>query len=202
LLKSAAKERSAELLADFENQMGQQYSFDQDETWEKAVKAAEAAIAKAQAQIHARCRELGIPDQFAPAIDVTWYRRGDSATASRRKELRSMAQTRIAAIERKAIVQIEMASLEAQTALAVTGLTSDVGRRFVEALPKIEALMPLLSFSEVAGDAEPPVAEHLISSNALRQQRWRERQALRRNDQKALHNAPCVTGNTDTEDDN
>jgi hypothetical protein len=200
VLKSAAKQRSAELLADFENQMGQQYSFDQDEVWEMAAKAAKTAIAKAQAQIHARCRELGIPDQFAPSIDASWYQRGESATASRRKELRGMAQTRIAAIEAKAIVQIELSCLEAQTALAVAGLTTDAARRFVEALPKIETLMPALSFAEVAG--EPPVAEQLISSNALRQRRWRERQALRRNDQKALHNAPCVTGNTDTEDDN
>jgi hypothetical protein len=33
VLKSAAKQRSADLLADFENQMGQEYSFDQDEVW-------------------------------------------------------------------------------------------------------------------------------------------------------------------------
>ena len=47
-MKSAAKQRSAELLADFENQMGQQYSFDQDEVWAQAKKIADAEIAKAQ----------------------------------------------------------------------------------------------------------------------------------------------------------
>jgi hypothetical protein len=31
VMKSAAQQRSAELLADFENQMGQEFSFDQDE---------------------------------------------------------------------------------------------------------------------------------------------------------------------------
>ena len=36
VLKAAARQRSAELLADFENQMGQEYSFDHDEVWEKA----------------------------------------------------------------------------------------------------------------------------------------------------------------------
>jgi hypothetical protein len=41
--------------------------------------------------------------------------------------------------------------------------------------------MPTLSFAEVASEAEPPIAEQLVSSNALRQRRYRERQALRGN---------------------
>ena len=66
-LKSAAKQRSAEVLADFENQMGQHFSFNQDEVWAEASKVAMAAVAKANEQIKARCREIGIPDRFAPA---------------------------------------------------------------------------------------------------------------------------------------
>ena len=180
VLKSAAKERSAELLADFENQMGQEYAFDQDETWEKAAKAAKAAVAKAQAQVAARCRDLGIPDRFAPSLSLDWHHRGyDNAVEKRRRELRIMAQTQVAAIERKAIVQIEMSCLEAQTALAVAGLTSDAGQRFLEQLPKIETLMPRLTFAEVAGEANPPIAEQLVSSHALRQRRYRERLAAK-----------------------
>jgi hypothetical protein len=38
VLKSAAKQRSAEVLADFENQVGQEYSFDQDAVWPEATK--------------------------------------------------------------------------------------------------------------------------------------------------------------------
>jgi hypothetical protein len=45
--------------------------------------------------------------------------------------------------------------------------------------------MPALSFHELAGEAEPPVAEQLITPKALRQRRFGERQALR--------NAPNVT---------
>ena len=52
---------------------------------------------------------------------------------------------------------------------------------FVAALPTVEALMPALSFAAVAGDAEPLIAEQLVSSNALRQRRYRERR-------RALHN--------------
>jgi hypothetical protein len=65
VLKSAAKQRSAELLADFENQMGREYSFDQDEVWAKAVEIADRDVKKMQKQIAARCKQLGIPERFA-----------------------------------------------------------------------------------------------------------------------------------------
>jgi hypothetical protein len=182
VLKSAAQQRSAELLADFENQMGQEYSFDQDEVWARAAEVAEREVQKAQKQVAARCRELGIPDRFAPSLSLGWRHRGyGNLLKQRREELRTMAKTRIAAIEAKARTEIELSCLQAQEKIALAGLTSDAARLFIEKLPGIETLMPRLSFAEVAGEAEPPIAEQLISSNALRQQRYRERQALRRN---------------------
>jgi len=98
-----------------------------------------------------------------------------------------MAETRIQAIERKAVTEIELSCLAAQEQIARSGLTTEAARQFVEALPKIEALMPRLTFAEVTGEAEPPVAEQLVSPNALRQRRYRERQ-------KALRDAGSVTG--------
>src|SRR5262245_47123522 len=109
-LKSAAKQRSAELLADFENQLGQQYAFNQDKVWQEAACRAQQEVAKAQQRIAARCAELGIPARFAPELAVHWYSRGENAVKQRRDELRRMAQTRVAAIEQRAIVQIEVAS--------------------------------------------------------------------------------------------
>jgi len=206
VLKSAAKQRSAELLADFENQMGQQYAFDQDEVWEKAAKVAEREVQKAQRLVAARCRELGIPDRFAPSLSLEWHARGyGNGLEKRRAELRRMAVTRIEAIERKAITEIEMSCLKAQEKIAIAGLTSDAARLFIEQLPSTETLMPRLSFSEIAGDAEPPVAEQLVNANALRQRRFRERQAaLRRNASEALQapsrnadEAPVADDNTD-----
>jgi hypothetical protein len=76
VLRSAAKQRSAELLADFENQMGSEYSFDQDEVWRQAAEAAEREVSKAKRQVAARCRELGIPDRFAPSLELNWRHRG------------------------------------------------------------------------------------------------------------------------------
>jgi hypothetical protein len=91
VLKSAAKQRSAELIADFENQMGQQYSFDQDETWAEAHKAADIEVAKAQDRVAARCRELGIPDRFAPSLSLRWYNTGyDNILDKRNVRMRSL----------------------------------------------------------------------------------------------------------------
>jgi hypothetical protein len=180
VLKSAAKQRSAELLADFENQMGQQFSFDQDEVWEQAVKSAEPVVRKAQEQIAARCRQLGIPERFAPSLDLDWRHRGyDNLIEKWRRELRTMATTRIEAIESKAITEIELSCLKAQEQIALAGLTSKAAKQFIDALPGIDKLMPALSFQEIAGEADPPVAQ-LMSSNALRQRRYRERQAALR----------------------
>jgi hypothetical protein len=44
VLKSAGKQRSAKLLADFENQMGSEFSFDQDEIWATAQQSAEREV--------------------------------------------------------------------------------------------------------------------------------------------------------------
>jgi hypothetical protein len=198
VLKSAAKQRSAELLADFENQMGQQYAFDQDEVWEQATKCAEREVQKSQKLVAARCRELGIPDRFAPELSLHWYGRGhDNSIEKRKRELRTMAATRIEAIERKATTDIEMNCLAAQEQVALAGLTSDAARLFIEKLPGIETLMPRLSFAEVAGEAEPPVAEQLISSNALRQRRFREKQAASRHNASEALQAPLRNADAD-----
>jgi hypothetical protein len=136
VLKSAARQRSVDLLADFENQMGQEYSFDQDEVWAEAARLTKAVVDKAQEQIKARCREIGIPDRFAPGLELGWRNRGyENLIAKRCTELGRMAQTQIAAQEQKAIVQIELSCLDAQTNLATAGLTSDAARGFIETLP-------------------------------------------------------------------
>ena len=179
VLRSAAKQRSAELLADFENQMGSEYSFDHDEVWRHAAEAAEREVSKAKRQVAARCRELGIPDRFAPSLELNWRHRGwDNAVEKRRKELRHMAQTQIAANEQRAIVQIEISCLDAQTQLAMAGLTSEAARAFVDRLPAIATLMPRLSF-----------AEQLVS-----QRRFRNRHVALRNASAPLRNADETAG--------
>ncbi len=167
--KSAAKLRSRNLLADFENQIAAEYSFDDDAVWAAAQKAAEAEVAKAQKRVAAQCQELGIPARFAPSLGLHWVNRGyDNLVDGRRKELRRVAESRVAALEQEAVVQIELASVEAQTEIAIAGLTSETARAFVERLPTVESLMPALDYAALAGEADPPIVEQLISPNTLR----------------------------------
>ncbi|MGH0257052.1 hypothetical protein NKY39_15990 [Sinorhizobium meliloti] len=184
--KSAAKQRSLELLADFENQISAEYSFNDDAVWSAAMKAAAVEVKKAQERVAERCRELGIPRQFAPDLDLSWRHRGwDNLIDRRIEELRTAAKAQVAALEQKAITEIERASVEAQTQIAVAGLTSDAARAFIAQLPTIESLMPALSYQAIASESDPPIIEQILTPNAIRQRRYRERQ-------KALCNADAA----------
>ena len=71
----------------------------------------------------------------------------------------------------------------------LSGLTSDAAAEFIAKLPGIETLMPKLSFAEVAGEA--------VSPNALRQRRYREKQAALRGDVTVALQAHQVTRDGD-----
>jgi hypothetical protein len=194
VLTSRAKQRSSELIADFENQMGSTYFADDDEVWERVTEAARQVVDRAKEQIALRCRELGIPDQFAPTLSLDWKHRGyGNQLKDRRAELRLMAETRIEAMERKAITEIQVSCLAAQEQIALAGLTSEAAKQFISRLPGIETLMPSLSFEEVAEKSDLPVAEQLVSPNTLRQRRFREKQ-------RALQNGNAVTQDRNGDD--
>jgi hypothetical protein len=149
VMKAAAVQRSAELLAEFEQQMASIYSYDQDEVWKAATEAAAAAVAVAQQTIAARCGELGIPARFAPYVEFSWRGRGENAIGDRRAELRRVAKTRVDAIEKAACTKIEMLCLDAQSQILAHGLTSASAIEFFDGLPKVEVLMPPLEMASI-----------------------------------------------------
>ena len=149
LMKTAASQRAAELLADFERQLGTIYSFDDDEIWKAAALAVDSEVEAAKTRIAERCRELGIPKTFAPTIGHYWQNRGENSFKERRTELRKMATTKIAALEKAARTKIENHSVEAQTALIAEGLTSDAAKAFLDQLPSPESLMPPLDAQQI-----------------------------------------------------
>ena len=148
LAKTAASERSAVLLADFEQQADRMYSYDEDDVWRSAVLTAKEEIAKAQVRIADRCRELGIPQPFAPTLSVMWHQQR-AAVSSERAKMRQVAKRRIEQIEATARTTIERTSVAAQEALLLGGLTTDAARMFAEALPTIEELMPRLDMADL-----------------------------------------------------
>ena len=153
LEKAGAAQRKAELLADFEKQVASIYSYDDDPTWQEAMESAEEEARAAQSKVAKRCRELGIPDEFAPGLNLSWFGRGQNAVASRRAELRRVAKTRLDAMEKAARTEIERASVEAQTQLIADGLSSDAAKSFLDGLPAVASLMPELDAKALADGA-------------------------------------------------
>jgi hypothetical protein len=170
--KMAASARSAHLLAEFEAQLDRQYSFDEDEVWRVAAAEATAVLAEAQRKIAIRCKELGIPPQFAPSLNVHWYDRGRNAAKAERAEMRRVAMRRIEEIEARAKADIAAASLRAQEEMMLGGLTTDAARKCIETLPSVEQLMPNLDLLQVQAMLASPRAlagqsrQHLIGDMA------------------------------------
>lgn len=149
VMKAAASERAAAMMAEFEQQCASIYSYDDDAVWKEATEAAERFVAEAQARIADRCAELGIPKEFAPSLNVSWYSRGQNASKKRREELRRVAASRIEAVQKEALTKIERASLEAQSEVLVSGLESDAAKLFLSNMKSVDELMPSLAMSDV-----------------------------------------------------
>jgi hypothetical protein len=147
--KTAAEQRSAAMLAEFERQVSALHDFATDEVWTAAAQAAADAAKKANAEIAARAKELGIPDEFAPKLGYSWLRRGENEYSARRAELRRVAKAEIETIEKLARVQIEASSVEAQTQVIANGLTTDAAIGFLEKMPAIETMMPPLDVGAI-----------------------------------------------------
>jgi isoleucyl-tRNA synthetase len=149
VLKASAEQRAYEMLAAFEQQSAAIYSFDQEEIWENATKEAQKVVAEANKRIAERCKEMGIPEEFAPGLHLGWNDRGQNAVAGRRAELRRVAKSKIDAIQQETKTRIERMSLDAQTAIVATGLESSAAKAFLNDMPTIDALMPLLDITQV-----------------------------------------------------
>lgn len=149
VMKVKAQERSATLLAEFDAQSAKIYHWDEDAVWARVKAEAEKAIEDAQVAIASRCKEIGIPIEFAPGLQMFWHGRGHNEVASRRTELRRAAKSKIDSIEKEALSKIEGLSLNAQTEIVANGLQSDAAKVFLEAMPPLDKLMPTLDVREI-----------------------------------------------------
>ena len=149
VMRAAAVQRSADLLAEFDAQSAKIYHWDEDATWAKAKEEAEQAVADAEKVIAARCEALGIPREFAPGISFAWHGRGHNAVNSRRTELRRAAKSKIEALEAHAVAQIEKISLQSQTDLLTQGLETDSAKLFLNSMPNMQTLMPSVQVADM-----------------------------------------------------
>jgi hypothetical protein len=149
VMKSQAEERSALLLAEFDAQSAKIHHYDDDVVWKQVHADAEAAVEQARQQVAERCKQLGIPEEFAPDLSFGWFGRGHNAVASRRQELRRAAKSRVEALEKEAITKIERLSLQAQTDILARGLETQAAKKFLESMPDMKALMPPIEIGEI-----------------------------------------------------
>jgi hypothetical protein len=147
--KTAAEQRSAAMLADFERQVSAAHQFNDDVVWNAATAAAVEAAKRVAEEIAAKATELGIPPEFAPKVQFHWEKRGKAEYNQRREDLRRLAKAEIDAMERVARVQIESQSVAAQTEIIANGLSSSDAIAFLQQLPPIEAMMPPLDISTI-----------------------------------------------------
>jgi hypothetical protein len=147
--KTAAEQRSAAMLAEFEQQISAIHSFNDNEIWKAATEAAIEAAKKANTEIMAEATKLGIPKEFQPKLNFSWACRGQNEYGQRRDELRRLAKAEIDALEKVARVQIESTSVQAQTEIIANGLNSDAALEFLNRLPAIESMMPALDVSSI-----------------------------------------------------
>lgn len=147
--KTAAEQRSAAMLAEFEQQVSALHDFATNEVWKAATDAAVAAAKEANAKISAEAERLGIPKEFRPSLNFSWATRGENEYEARRQELRRVAKAEIEAIEKVARVQIEASSVQAQTEIIAHGLNSDAALAFLNSLPAIESMMPPLDITAI-----------------------------------------------------
>lgn len=149
VLKAHVEEQAAACLADFERKIASIYKFDDDAVWKAAAVQAQKVVASAQEMVADRCKKLGIPKEFAPSLQLSWDGRGENKMASRRAELRRVAQTAIAAMSRAAVTKIEQQSLDLRTQVVAMGLLSKDAKTFLESMKPVEDSMHALDFAEI-----------------------------------------------------
>ena len=158
--RSTISVREAELLADVEAKLSAEYEF-ADEAWADVTAAGVAGVAAANERIREVCRERGIPEKFSSSLRVYWEKRGENATASRRVELRRLAQTRIAALGKAAKLAIETREAEVVIELLAGGLASAEARAYLDSIPTPEQLMAPVNLTTLEGEISQPRARWL-----------------------------------------
>jgi hypothetical protein len=149
VMRAAAAERAAAMLAAFEQQVASEYHFADDAVWKEATERAQAVVNEAKAAIAARCAELGIPKEFAPGISLGWYGQGQNAVKERVAELRRVARSRVDALHKEALTKIEQASLDAQSEVVISGLESNAAKLFLSNMKSVDELMPSIGLADV-----------------------------------------------------
>jgi len=141
-------EFKARQLAEVEKQLATTYAAN-DKRWATITAFAQKAVKQADAAIRKICVEQGIAPEFRPGLSLGWYGRGENAFAARRTELRRVASTQLELNAKNAKLQVDRAEAALLEQITARALRTDDARKFLEAMPSIEQLMPNLTVGEL-----------------------------------------------------
>lgn len=162
--KTAAQQRSLAMVAEFEQSMNAVHRWATNDVMKATSDVIKEAAMKAAAEIEKQAEQLGIPMEFRPRITVNVMRETERVLQYRRDEMRRLAKAEIAALEQVARVQIEQASVQAQTEIVANGLDSAAAIAFLEKLPPIDTMMPVLDVTRI----QAKLAERARESSSYR----------------------------------
>jgi len=139
--KASLDTLAADRQAEVERQLSAIHRADEDQ-WKAITTEANRLIREADAQLAHICDERGIRKEFRPSLSLSWYGRGENASASRRTELRKLAYARIDADRKAGLQLIEAWTADKLTVLISGSLGSDEAKAFLDSLPSAEAMLP------------------------------------------------------------
>jgi hypothetical protein len=146
--KKDLEARGAEQLAEIEQQLARKYRADHEAIVDLTAKA-QGMVDECNKELAARCRQLKVPESFAPEFSLGFYGRGENADRERRAELRKAAQAAVNANVASGKVKIDRQVASICTELVAEGLTTEKAKAFLESMPSIDELMPVLSLPEL-----------------------------------------------------
>jgi len=158
--KTEADQRAAELIADFEAQLAAEHKANAP-AWADLTEQASKGIAELDAELARRCRELGIPEDWRPSLTLGWSARGENASKARRVELRKVAETRIEAQRKKALAFIARQHTELATQVVAGSLESGEAKAFLDTLPSMDRLLPMLALTDIEDAAREATAKRI-----------------------------------------
>jgi hypothetical protein len=139
---------AAKQLAVAEAQLSRVYDA-REKYWADLTKVAQEKLQQLDDELARRCHELGIPPQFRPKLEASWYGRGENANKYRRAELRLVAKARIDAALRIAESKLVRHETELLEQIVRHALTTDAAKTFLDAMPTAEALLPTIDVSDL-----------------------------------------------------
>jgi hypothetical protein len=167
-------ERETILRAEVEQNFHIEFSR-RDDLWADVVAAVEEAEAAANVAIQARCAALGLPAEHVPTMHSNLYSRRYSK--EERTDLRVLADKRLKAMTAEAKGAIDRAVLDRTEQLLIGGLSSHEARAVIDAMPRVQELMPALSLDDLGVRTwQPPVDAAQILTAGLDPVERRRRQ--------------------------